>query len=207
LNVNGHIEKKNDGYGHQLSYLSWPWAVEQVQKNCKNFSYEVVRYDNNLPYVYDPNTGYLVTTRVTIDGVTREMWLPVMNGANKAMKAQPYSYRTKTGEKWVDAATMYDINTAIMRCLVKNIAMFGLGLYIYAGEDVPSDEAVNGAATAQPPLIQGIPPIVVPQEVLNAISSAQTAQDLVKIWDANPSLQTAPVFMSAMSEQKKKVKK
>jgi hypothetical protein len=83
----------------------------------------------------------MVFTNVTIDGITHSMWLPVMDGANKAMKNHPYKYATKyNGEKTVDAATMFDINKTMMRCLVKNLAMFGLGLYIYAGEDLPEDE-------------------------------------------------------------------
>jgi hypothetical protein len=95
----------------------------------------------------------MVFTEVTIDGLTREMWLPVMDGANKAMKDQEYTYKVKkyafnqvtrkkewTGEyedKVVEQATMFDINKTIMRCLTKNLAMFGLGIYIYAGEDLP----------------------------------------------------------------------
>ena len=51
-----------------------------------------------------------------------------------------YKYKTKYAEKECKAASMFDINTAIMRCLTKNLAMFGLGLYIYAGEDIPSVE-------------------------------------------------------------------
>ena len=62
---------------------------------------------------------------------------PVMDGANKAMKNKPYSYTTRYGEKSVEAATMFDINKTLMRCLVKNLAMFGMGIYIYAGEDLP----------------------------------------------------------------------
>ena len=81
----------------------------------------------------------MVFTDVTIEGQTHEMWLCVMDGANKAMKAQPYTYKVRNGEKTVDAATMFDINKTIMRCLVKNLAMFGLGLYIYAGEDLPEE--------------------------------------------------------------------
>jgi len=65
--------------------------------------------------------------------------LPVMDGSNKAQKNVEYTYQTKSGEKTVNAATMFDNNTAIMRCLVKNLAMFGLGHYIYAGEDLPMD--------------------------------------------------------------------
>jgi hypothetical protein len=73
------------------------------------------------------------------------MWLPVMDGANKAMSnvKQEYSVKGYNGappvKKFVEPATMFDINKTIMRCLVKNIAMFGIGLYIYAGEDLPED--------------------------------------------------------------------
>jgi len=136
LNVNEHTEKKSNGY-ISLTYLSWTWAVKAVKERYPDMTYEVVRFENGLPYVYDEKTGYMVFTRVTIEGQTHEMWLPVMDGANKAMKSEPYTYKTRNGEKTVEAATMFDVNTAIMRCLVKNLAMFGLGLYIYAGEDLP----------------------------------------------------------------------
>ena len=83
----------------------------------------------------------MVFTSVTINGLTRDMWLPVMDGANKSMLDHPYTYIVGNGEKQyeksVEQATMFDINKTIMRCLVKNLAMFGLGIYIYAGEDLP----------------------------------------------------------------------
>ena len=82
-------------------------------------------------------------TEVTIAGETLEMWLPVMDGANKAMKSTQYSYTTRYGEKSVEAATMFDINKTLMRCLVKNLAMFGMGIYIYAGEDLPDTDVSN----------------------------------------------------------------
>jgi hypothetical protein len=82
-------------------------------------------------------------TSVTIEGQTLEMWLPVMDGKNKSMKKKPYSYPTKYGDKQVDAATTFDINKTLMRCLVKNLAMFGLGIYIYAGEDLPDTQVVE----------------------------------------------------------------
>lgn len=138
INVNGHTEKKKTS-GTELTYLSWPFAWAEVKKAYPSATYEVVKQENGLPYVFDENTGYMVNTRVTIEGVTHEMWLPVMDGANKAMKAAPYQYKTRFGDKTVDAASMFDVNKAIMRCLVKNLAMFGLGLYIYAGEDFPED--------------------------------------------------------------------
>lgn len=139
LNINGHTEEKTVG-GTKLTYLSWPWAWAEVKKRYPDAHYTIWKDEYNLPYAYDPRTGYMVYTSVTIDGVTHEMWLPVMDGANRAMKAEPYEYATKYGKKSVDAATMMDINKTIMRCLVKNLAMFGLGLYIYAGEDLPEVE-------------------------------------------------------------------
>ena len=134
MNVNEKTEKKNG-----LTYLSWAWAWAEFKKVCPDATYEVVKF-NGLPYAYDENTGYMVYTTVTAGGVTHEMWLPVMDGANKAMKNQPYKYTSYGKEKTCAAATMFDINKAIMRCLTKNLAMFGLGLYIYAGEDLPESE-------------------------------------------------------------------
>ena len=134
LNVNDKTENKNG-----LTYLSWAWAWAEFKKVCPDATYEVVKF-NGLPYAYDPNTGYMVYTTVTADGITHEMWLPVMDGNNKAMKSEPYIVKTKYKEIRVEAATMFDINKAIMRCLTKNLAMFGLGLYIYAGEDLPETE-------------------------------------------------------------------
>lgn len=150
INVKEKVEVKKAGYT-TLKYLSWAWAWQEVKNKYPDVSYEIVRYENNLPYILDEKTGYLVTTRLTINNITHEMWLPVMDGANKAMKDKEYSYTVKDWEKskrenkdifkekTVEAATMFDINKTIMRCLVKNIAMHGLGLYIYAGEDLPSE--------------------------------------------------------------------
>ena len=134
LNVNGKTEEKSG-----LTYLSWAWAWAEFMRFHPDATYEVVMF-NGIPYAAS-HLGFMVFTRVSAGDITREMWLPVMDGANKAMKQEPYSYKTKFGEKWVEPATMFDVNKAIMRCLVKNLAMFGLGLYIYAGEDLPEDEA------------------------------------------------------------------
>lgn len=141
LNVNERVEEKNG-----LSYLSWSWAWQEVIKRYSEATYEILRFENNLPYVYDEKTGYMVFTKVNINGIVREMWLPVMDGANKAMLDHDYKYSVKgyngtVIEKTVKAATMFDINKTIMRCLTKNLAMFGLGLYIYSGEDLP--ETIN----------------------------------------------------------------
>ena len=156
LNVNEHTETKND-----LTYLSWAWAWQEFKKVCPDAYYEIVQFTSEdgvfRCYQYDEKLGYMVFTRITAQGITHEMWLPVMDGANKAVKSVPYKYKIKKYEwdnekrknvwkgeyedKSVEAATMFDINKTIMRCLTKNIAMFGLGLYIYAGEDLPIEIA------------------------------------------------------------------
>lgn len=139
INVNDHTESKNG-----LTYLSWAWAVAEVSKKYPNMVYEVCKFDNGhgvlVPYMYDENTGYMCMTKVTIDGVTKEMWLPVMDNNNNAMKNVPYTIQTKYKTTDVKPATMFDVNKTIMRCLTKNLAMFGLGLYIYAGEDLPEED-------------------------------------------------------------------
>lgn len=131
------IEVKDDGRGNKLSYLSWAWAWAEVLKVCPDASYEIERFgEERLPYQRTPE-GFMVWTKVTIKGITREMWLPVMDSHNLTMLSEPWKKVTKRGEIAVERATMTDINKTIMRCLVKNIAMFGLGLNIYAGEDTP----------------------------------------------------------------------
>lgn len=118
INVNDKTEKKGN-----LTYLSWAWAWAEFKKLYPDATYSVKMFEG-MPYVHDSDTGYMVFTSVTADGMTYDMWLPVMDARNKTLMN----------------ATMFDINKTIMRCLAKNLAMFGLGLYIYAGEDLPEDE-------------------------------------------------------------------
>jgi len=117
INVNDHIEKKNG-----LSYLSWAWAWAEVLKIDPLATWEVAGL-NNQPVMFLPDGSALVNVQVTIKGHTKGCLLPVMNHRNQAIKNP-------------DA---FAINTALMRCLAKAIAMHGLGLYIYAGEDLPED--------------------------------------------------------------------
>jgi hypothetical protein len=133
INVNDRVEKKEG-----LSYLTWSWAWDEFKQAYPTATYEVVKNADGLPY-FESGAGAMCYTRVTVDGLTHEMWLPVMDSKNKAMKSVPYKYSTRQGEKTVEAFTMFDVNKTVMRCLVKNLAMFGLGLYIYAGEDLPSE--------------------------------------------------------------------
>lgn len=152
INVNSMTEKKQTG-GTTLTYLSWAsaWAVAKANFPDTDIEYEIERNpETGLPYWYDPLTGYMVFTKVTIGGQTHEMWLPVLDGANRAMKAEPYEVKMKYKTVVVAAASMADINRSIMRCLVKNLAIFGLGLYIYQGEDVPSTDTEQ-VQPVQPP--------------------------------------------------------
>lgn len=141
INVNAHVEKKDS-----LSYLSWAWAWDEFKTAMPDATYEIVKAPNGLPY-FESDAGAVVYTKVTAGGETHEMWLPVMDHKNRAMKTVPYTIETAKGAIKVQAYTMFDVNKTLMRCLVKNLAMFGLGLYIYAGEDLPepSDEVVVNA--------------------------------------------------------------
>lgn len=150
INVNGMTEKKKQTNGTTLTYLSWSSAWQVVKEKFPDVEYEIERNpETNLPYWYDPLTGYMVFTKVTIGNQTHQMWLPVMDATNHAMKSEPYEVKTRYKTYTVPAATMTDINKACMRCLVKNLSMFGLALYIYQGEDLPSAEQAQPVQTAQ----------------------------------------------------------
>lgn len=140
INVQDKVENKNG-----LTYLSWAWAWAEFVKVCPTAEYEVKMFDGK-PFIYDEKLGYMVFTSITVDGDKKEMWLPVMDQYNKAMMDHPYKYMSGKFERTCQAATMFDINKTIMRCLTKNISMFGLGLYIYAGEDLPEEEKTANAS-------------------------------------------------------------
>ena len=118
INVNDHVERKG-----QLTYLSWAWAWAEVLKIDSAARYTVHEYDN-LPVIYLKDGTAMVKVSVEIKGDIKTCLLPVMDNRNKAI-ANPDAFA---------------INTAIMRCMTKCIALFGLGLYIYAGEDLPEGE-------------------------------------------------------------------
>lgn len=115
VNVEAQVEQKNG-----MSYLSWANAWREIIKIYPNAKYEVVKDEVKSPLFGSETLGYMVYTKVTLEELTREMWLPVMDFRNKAI-LKP---------------TMVDVNKSIMRCLTKNLAMFGLGMELYAGEDL-----------------------------------------------------------------------
>lgn len=151
LNLNEFVEKRND-----LTYLPWSDCFNVLRSVYPSATYKVIRNSDGLPYFADPNTGIMVFTEVTIDGITSECFLPVMDFKNQAMKLEPYTYQAWNSfkkcneEKSVAAATMFDINKTIWRCLVKNIAIAtGIGLYIFKGEDVPEKSNEETASTSK----------------------------------------------------------
>lgn len=138
LDVSKYVEKKQG-----MNYLSWSTAWGEFKKVYPDATYELVKDENGKCYFGDEDVGYMVFTRVTAGGITYEMWLPIMDGANKAIKMKPYKYSTRSGEKSVGALSIMDVNKAAMRCLTKNIAIHGMGLYIYSGEDLPEERLDN----------------------------------------------------------------
>ena len=127
INVNDHTEKKNG-----LTYLSWAWAWAEIKKAFPEAYYTI--YENNDGWFYhtDGRTAW-VKTGVTIEGVEHIEYLPVMDYRNKSIP--------------LEQLTSFDVNKAIQRSLTKACARHGLGLYIYAGEDLPEEE--QGVSTAK----------------------------------------------------------
>jgi hypothetical protein len=114
INVNEHAEKKG-----RFTYLSWAWAVDVLKRNEPSATWEIIRFDG-LPYL-KTDLGFFVEVAVTVQGTTLSQLHPVLDNYNKPI-TKPNSFQ---------------INTSIQRALVKAIALHGLGLYIYAGEDLP----------------------------------------------------------------------
>lgn len=138
INCNEHIEDRNG-----LKYLSWTWAWAIVKQLYPDASFKEIENENGIPAFLDEKLGYVVKTEVTINGETIRCMLPVMDSANNSLRDVPYTIKTRNGEKQIKPADMFDVNRALKRCFAKNIAYFGLGLYIYAGEDVPEEVKKN----------------------------------------------------------------
>ena len=149
MNLGDKVEKKEG-----LSYLTWSEAWKAFREVYPSATFQVVTNpDTKLPYFVDPNVGIMVFTEVTADDLTLTMFLPVMNSSNRAMKLEPYTYQVydKQNRRYIDktceAADMFSINRTVMRCLVKNLALFGLGLKLYQGEDMPGENSDDAATT------------------------------------------------------------
>ena len=119
INVSDKTESKNG-----LTYLSWAWAWGEVKKLHPTANYKIYETETGCIYWTDGKTAW-VKTGVTINDVEHIEYLPVMDYKNKSIP--------------VDSITSFDVNKAIQRSLTKAVARHGLGLYIYAGEDLPED--------------------------------------------------------------------
>ena len=120
INVNSKTEQKNG-----LTYLSWAWAWGEVKKLYPDATYTIYENPNGWCYHTDGKTCW-VKTGVTVNGIEHIEYLPVMDFKNKSV---PF-----------ESVTSFDVNKAIQRSLTKAVARHGLGLYIYAGEDLPEAE-------------------------------------------------------------------
>lgn len=152
INVNSHTEKKGN-----LTYLSWAWAWAEVLKVDPMATWVVHTYGpqgSEQPCMWIGETA-MVHTSVTVKGLRRECMLPVMDHKNNALKSP-------------DARKVSD---AIMRCMTKAISMHGLGLYIYAGEDLPEGEEPEKPAP-KPTVTRG-PVIPVAKGAMDALNDAR----------------------------------
>ena len=123
INVNDKTEQKNG-----LTYLSWAWAWGEVKKLFPDATYTIYENKDGWNYHTDGRTCW-VKTGVTVNGIEHIEYLPVMDYKNRSIPA--------------DAVTSFDVNKAIQRSLTKAVARHGLGLYIYAGEDLPEAEKTD----------------------------------------------------------------
>ena len=128
INCNEHTEKKGN-----LTYLSWAWAWKMVKENFPESSYTIYENANGIPYFTDDKTCW-VKTGVTINGLEHIEYLPIMDFKNQSIP--------------LERVTSMDMNKTIQRSLTKACARHGLGLYIYAGEDLP--EGAEEQPTPQP---------------------------------------------------------
>lgn len=130
VDVSKYTEEKNG-----LTYLPWADAMMEVTKRFPDWEYDVLWFDGK-PFLYDDDLGYIVWTAVTIEGKTKIMWLPVLDFHNKTIKK--------------GNCTWYEINKSLMRCVVKNLAAFGLGINIYKKDSLPEPvQEENDRAAAE----------------------------------------------------------
>ena len=131
INVSEYVEKKG-----QFNYLSWPYAVQQLRMFDDTATWVIQRF-NGLPYL-STDCGTFVEVAVTVRNVTLSQIHPVLDSRNKP----------------IPMPSAFDINTSIQRCLVKAIALHGLGLCVYAGEDLPQVESDISSALRSVPASQ-----------------------------------------------------
>lgn len=170
VNCNEHTEKKLG-----LTYLSWAWAWAEIKKRYPDASYKIYENAQGFNYHHDNHTCW-VKTGVTINGLEMIEYLPVMDARNKSIS--------------LEQVTSFDVNRAIQRSLTKACARHGLGLYIYAGEDLPEEDVINNKRTAEDKL----------QKALADIDACTTSQQVAQIWSANKDLQANNTFAKKIKQ-------
>ena len=172
INVNEHTEKKNG-----LTYLSWAWAWQEVKKHYPDAFYTIYENKDGLNYHTDGRTCW-VKTGVTIDGLEHIEYLPVMDYRNASIT--------------VDKVTSFDVNKAIQRSLTKAVARHGLGLYIYAGEDLPEGENTDDKMDA----------------AVHDIEAAKDVEELKEVYfKYEKDLKNDKRFVNAVNARKAKLEK
>lgn len=159
INVQEHVEVKDIG-GVKLSYLSWAWAWTEVKKAYPEAFYTIYENKDGLFYHTDGKTAW-VKTGVTIEGIEHIEYLPVMDNRNKSIT--------------LDKLTSFDVNTAIQRSLTKACARHGLGLYIYAGEDLPEEEAKQAKSDMEQKIAKAV-------AAMRAVKSREELEQVWRTW-------------------------
>lgn len=187
VNVNGHTEKKNG-----LTYLSWAWAWAEVKKRFPGAFYTIYENADGLFYHTDGSTCW-VKTGVTIGGLEHIEYLPVMDYRNASIP------RAKV--------TSFDVNKAIQRSLTKACARHGLGLYIYAGEDLPEteEEAKAKAQTAAKAQPQPQKPGARLDEIVNEVYKCKTKAEIARVFKMYPYYKDNETLIKACREQTQRV--
>lgn len=193
MNLGDKIEKKDN-----LSYLTWSEAWKAFKEIYPSATFRVIcNPDTKLPYFVDGQIGIIVFTEVTADDLTQQCFLPVLNSSMKPMRLEAYNYTVydkqnkRQIEKTCEAANAFDLNRALMRCLVKNLALFGLGLKLYQGEDIPcenTDDPADQKKAQQPKRNKNVQPQAAPvvidrfAGIKNAINSTPNTDALLDLY-------------------------
>lgn len=178
INCNGHTEKKNG-----LTYLAWAWAWQMVKENYPTAFYTIYENADGLNYHTDGRTCW-VKTGVTIEGLEHIEYLPVMDFRNASIAK--------------DKVTSMDVNKAIQRSLTKACARHGLGLYIYAGEDLPSGEAEKISADDEAEKISADDEADY-ELACQRIKEAKNRDELMAIWNDCPRFHTRQEFVDRLN--------
>ena len=159
INVQEHVEVKDTGRV-KLSYLSWAWAWAEVKKAYPEAFYTIYENADGLFYHTDGRTAW-VKTGVTIEGIEHIEYLPVMDNRNNSIP--------------LEKLTSFDVNKAVQRSLTKACARHGLGLYIYAGEDLPEDEAKQAKSDMEQKIAKAV-------AAMRAVKSREELEQVWRTW-------------------------